>query len=79
MMLLMMMIVVKEDVRRRPRSICCMVWVNLKSGVIHKDGEFYGATKQGKFMIEADAMKAGYKMAKEPAAKKHVKTAKVAK
>ncbi len=36
------------------------VWVNLGSGAYHKDGEFYGKTKRGKFMSEADAKKAGY-------------------
>ena len=43
-----------------------MVWVNLNSGIYHKDGEFYGKTKSGKFMTEADAMKAGHRAAKEP-------------
>jgi hypothetical protein len=47
-----------------------MVWVNLGTGVYHKDGEFYGKTKRGKFMTEADATKGGYRAAKEPAAKK---------
>ena len=40
------------------------VWVNTASGVYHKSGEWYGATKQGKFMTEDDAKKAGYKAAK---------------
>ena len=56
-----------------------MVWVNLKSGVIHKDGEHFGTTKHGKFMMEADAVKAGYKVAQESSAKKAVKVTKVAK
>ena len=47
-----------------------MVWVNTNSGVYHKDGEFYGKTKHGKFMTEADAMKAGHHAAKEPKAGK---------
>src|SRR5258708_34846088 len=47
-----------------------MVWVNLGSGVYHKDGEFFGKTKRGKFMTEADATKAGYRAAKAPAAAK---------
>ena len=46
------------------------VWVNLGTGVYHKDGEFYGKTKRGKFMSEADAQKAGYRAAKTSAAKK---------
>ena len=42
-----------------------LVWVNTDSKVYHnKDGKFYGKTKQGKFMAEADAQKAGYRAAK---------------
>lgn len=42
-----------------------MVWVNTESGVYHKSGSrWYGKTKQGKWMTEADAQKAGYKAAK---------------
>jgi hypothetical protein len=40
------------------------VWVNTNSGVYHKGGRWYGATKEGKFMSEQDAVKAGYKEAK---------------
>jgi len=40
------------------------VWVNTSSGVYHKGGRWYGATKEGKFMTEQDAMKAGYREAK---------------
>jgi hypothetical protein len=40
------------------------VWVNTESGVYHKSGKWYGATKQGKFMSEQDAVKAGYRAAK---------------
>lgn len=37
------------------------VWVNTKSGVIWKPGsEYYGKTKEGKYMSEADALKAGF-------------------
>jgi len=39
------------------------VWVNLTSGVYHKSGRWYGKTKNGKFMSEDEAKKAGYKPA----------------
>ncbi len=42
-----------------------MVWVNTESGVYHKPGtRWYGKTKKGKYMLETDAIKAGYKAAK---------------
>ena len=47
-----------------------LVWVNTSSKVYHKDGQFYGKTKQGKFMTEADAQKAGYRAAKDSAVAK---------
>ena len=41
------------------------VWVNLKSGVIWKPGsQYYGKTKEGKYMGEKDALAAGYHEAK---------------
>jgi len=39
------------------------VWVNTDSGVYHTSGQFYGKTKEGKFMTKAAADKAGYKPA----------------
>ena len=42
-----------------------MVWVNLISNKYHKEGGlWYGKTKSGEYMTEADAIKAGYKAAK---------------
>jgi len=47
-----------------PAKNSIMVWVNTDSGVYHKPGSrFYGKTKQGKYMSEADAIKAGYRAA----------------
>jgi hypothetical protein len=42
-----------------------MVWVNTSSKVYHKsDDKFYGTTKHGQFMTEADAQKMGAHLAK---------------
>jgi cytoskeletal protein RodZ len=47
-----------------PANSAGMVWVNTDSGVYHKPGtRWYGKTKQGKYMTEADAQKAGYRAA----------------
>src|ERR1039458_5564716 len=53
-----------------------MVWVNTTAKVYHKEGALYGKTKHGKFMTEEDAKQAGYKAAKEHAAKQPKSTAK---
>jgi competence protein ComEA len=42
-----------------------MVWVNTDSGVYHKEGDrWYGRTKEGKWMTQAEADKAGYRESK---------------
>ena len=42
-----------------------MVWVNLPTGVYHYEGDrWYGKTKNGKYMTEQDAVRAGYRPAK---------------
>jgi hypothetical protein len=47
-----------------PAANAVTVWVNTATGVYHKPGShWYGKTKQGKYMAEADAIKAGYRAA----------------
>ncbi|HKD18299.1 MAG TPA: helix-hairpin-helix domain-containing protein [Thermoanaerobaculia bacterium] len=47
-----------------------MVWVNTATKVYHFEGDpWYGKTKEGKFMTEQDAIKAGYRASKEGAPK----------
>jgi hypothetical protein len=41
------------------------VWVNLESKIFHYQGDrFYGKTKNGKYMTEQDAIRAGYRASK---------------
>ncbi|HLZ12951.1 MAG TPA: hypothetical protein VKP58_10205 [Candidatus Acidoferrum sp.] len=50
----------------KPASAAGTVWVNTDSGIYHKPGtKWYGKTKQGKYMTEADAKKAGYRPAEK--------------
>jgi hypothetical protein len=48
-----------------------MVWVNVKPGAFHREGDrWYGKTERGEFMKEAEARKAGYRPAEGAAGQK---------
>jgi hypothetical protein len=48
-----------------PKANQTTVWVNTATGVYHRSGSrWYGKTKKGKYMTEADAIRAGYKPAR---------------
>ncbi len=54
----------------RPAPAKGMVWVNTATKVYHYEGDqWYGKTKEGKYMTEQDAIKAGYRASKEAAPK----------
>jgi hypothetical protein len=47
-----------------PADSSGVVWVNTDTGVFHQPGtRYYGRIKQGKYMLEVDAKKAGYRAA----------------
>jgi hypothetical protein len=55
-----------QQTQTLPANSNGMVWDNTDSGVYHKPGtRWYGKTKQGKYMTEADAQKAGYRAAEK--------------
>jgi DNA uptake protein ComE-like DNA-binding protein len=59
-----------SEVAPRAAPAAGMVWVNTATKVYHYEGDrWYGKTKEGKFMTEADAIKAGYRASKEGAPK----------
>jgi DNA uptake protein ComE-like DNA-binding protein len=50
----------------QPPPSAGLVWVNLESKIFHRQGDpWYGRTKRGKYMTEADALKAGYRASKQ--------------
>ena len=60
----------ETEVAPRTAPAAGMVWVNTDSKIYHYEGDrWYGKTKEGKFMTEADAIKAGYRASKEGAPK----------
>jgi DNA uptake protein ComE-like DNA-binding protein len=53
-----------EPAQRAPAK--GMVWVNTETKVFHREGDrWYGNTKHGKYMTEADATAAGYRESKQ--------------
>jgi DNA uptake protein ComE-like DNA-binding protein len=55
---------------KQPPPVKGMVWVNIDTKIFHREGDrYYGNTKHGKYMTEADALKAGYREAKPPKSK----------
>ena len=60
----------EPEVAARTAPAAGMVWVNTATKVYHYEGDrWYGKTKEGKFMTEADAIKAGFRASKEGAPK----------
>ena len=54
-----------------PPSGSGMVWANPDTKIYHREGDhWYGKTKHGQYMTEADAQKAGYRPAKTGKEKK---------
>jgi DNA uptake protein ComE-like DNA-binding protein len=51
---------------RQPPPAKGMVWVNTATKIYHYEGDrWYGNTKEGKYMTEDEAIKAGYRASKE--------------
>jgi hypothetical protein len=55
----------KATTEAKPPPAKGMVWVNTESKIFHREGDrWYGKTKQGKYMTEAEALQEGYRAAK---------------
>jgi competence protein ComEA len=60
----------KGEVEARTPPRPGLVWVNTESKIFHVEGDrWYGKTKKGEWMTEAEALKAGYRPVKEPETK----------
>jgi hypothetical protein len=50
-----------------------MVWVNTETKVFHREGDqWYGKTKHGKYMTQADAERSGYRESEKKSEKNPV-------
>ncbi|MEP6715916.1 MAG: helix-hairpin-helix domain-containing protein [Terriglobia bacterium] len=55
-----------QGTQTAPSSGSGMVWVNEETKVFHREGDqWYGKTKKGAYMSEADAVHSGYRAAKK--------------
>jgi len=61
-----------EETPARTPPRAGLVWVNTDSKIFHREGDrWYGRTKKGEWMTEDEALRAGYRPAKEPEKKEN--------